>query len=201
MNGHTKFYEFDNIDDLKNQIIYTEKLTKQINNIKKNHYQLCINTDKIYDSSIDNKYEFSQDIIYNITLIIILNPKYQVFIIDKTYKYSTLLNPNRGSNYEDWINIGLLLHDVDESLLYAWEEFSNKVFAIYPKSYLNECSSLWVSFNTTTYKSLLTFQTLKQLAQRDNPKEFEKTIINCSNNTFDIACAFYTMYEKKFKTL
>lgn len=162
VNGNTKLYEFDNIDDLKNQIIYTENLTKQIDNIKKNHYQLCINTDTIYDSSIDNKYEFSQDIIYNITLIIILNPKYQIFIIDKTYKYSTLLNPTRGSNYENWINVGLVLHDVDESLLYAWEEFSNKVFAIYPKSYLNECSSLWESFNTTTYKSLLTFQTLKQ---------------------------------------
>jgi hypothetical protein len=40
INGNTKFYKFDNIDDLKNQIIYTENLTKQIDNIKKNYYQL-----------------------------------------------------------------------------------------------------------------------------------------------------------------
>jgi len=58
--------EILNCMNLKNQIIYTEKLTKQIDNITKNYYQLCINTDTIYDYLIDNKYEFSQDIIYNI---------------------------------------------------------------------------------------------------------------------------------------
>ena len=60
INGNTKLYEFEK------PIIYTEKLTKQIDNITKNYYQLCINTDTIYDYLIDNKYEFSQDIIYNI---------------------------------------------------------------------------------------------------------------------------------------
>jgi hypothetical protein len=74
-----------------------------------------------------------------------------------------LLNPNRASNYEDWINVGLLLHDVDESLLYAWEEF-----AIYQKSYLNECLSLWISFNAITYKSLLTVETLEHFVVKDH---------------------------------
>jgi hypothetical protein len=82
MNGNTKYYEFNDMKDLKKQIDNIENLTKPIITIEdiielsKNnyYYQLYINTDKIYDSRLDNKYEFTLDIIYNITLILIRDP-------------------------------------------------------------------------------------------------------------------------------
>lgn len=37
-----------------------------------------------------------------------------------------MLHNDRAYNYEEWRNVGLALHNTDESLLPAWIEFSAK---------------------------------------------------------------------------
>jgi len=133
-------------------------------------------------------------------------PYNKQIIINRAYKYSTLLSPSRANNYEEWRNVGLALHNTDDSLLYAWIEFSKKAPTLFAKSDQGGCPKIWKSFKTPSYKSLLTIRSLAYWAKLDNPKEydifikeeFKKSIIKCSYNTFDIASAFYTKYENRF---
>lgn len=134
------------------------------------------------------------------------DPNNKQVIINRAYKYSTLLSPIRANNYEDWRNVGLALYNTDESLLYAWDEFSRKAPTIYSKSDQGGCPKMWKSFKTPTHNSLLTIRSLAYWAKQDNPKEYElfikeefkKSIIKCADNTSDIAEAFHTMYENRF---
>lgn len=93
-----------------------------------------------------------------------------------------ILDKSRADDYNDWIRIGWILHNINnEKLLETYKEFSmqsdkyeegccEKVFATARKSYnLEKCSNLY------------TIATLKWLAKKDNPDEYNK-IIRKNNN-------------------
>ena len=127
-------------------------------------------------------------------------------LIKRAYKYAMFLSPARASNYEDWRNVGLALHNTDDSLLSAWIEFSKKCPSIYEKTEQGGCPKYWKLFKTPVHSSLLTIRSLAYWAKQDNPKEydlfnkeeFKNTLVQSSDNTWTIASSFYTKYLNRF---
>ena len=51
-----------------------------------------------------------------------------------------MLSDKRSSDYHDWIKVGLALHNIDNSLLLVWIEFSKKCESKYKEG---ECEKIW----------------------------------------------------------
>jgi len=88
------------------------------------------------------------------------------------------LRPDRADGYWDWLQIGMALHSVSDSLLPDWERFSVQS----PKYTDGDCQLKWKSFR----RSGVGLGTLIHLAKQDGwtpPKRKRKTYQgNCSSN-------------------
>jgi P4 family phage/plasmid primase-like protien len=112
-----------------------------------------------------------------------------------------LLNPNRAKGYEDWITLGWCLHNIDNSLLDDWIDFSLKCPDKFVKG---ECEKRWKEFRDEG----LQVGTLHIWARSDNPNGYFKfKMAYCSKyrrraldgQTASMAEAFYEEYAYNFK--
>jgi P4 family phage/plasmid primase-like protien len=102
----------------------------------------------------------------------------------ETVKISKLLineclSHSRADNYTDWIELGWVCRNIDDSLLNVWVEFSK-----YGDSYREgECEKLWASFKESNKK----IGTLKYWAKMDNIVQYNKIVSNNVNTYIDIS--------------
>lgn len=117
-----------------------------------------------------------------------------------------MLNPQRADSYNSWIEVGWALHNIDDSLLSTWIEFSQK--SIQYKGQAEEsCLSHWDKMR----EDGLTEGTIRYWAKKDNPSayaQFLREDINteiikqCKSKkewtSWDIAHVVYKMYRHEF---
>lgn len=78
-----------------------------------------------------------------------------------------MLSSERAHNYRDWIQLGMCLHSISETLVDLWDEFSQQD----PEKYKEgECYKLWNTFRRKELK----MGTLFYWAKKDSPAEYKK---------------------------
>lgn len=105
-----------------------------------------------------------------------------------------MLNPRRADAYNAWIELGFCLHNIDQSLLSAWVDFSTHS----KKFKEGECERLWAKFRCEG----LGIGSLHRWAKDDSPERYatflmsenESVLKHSLNGTsYRIAHAFYEM--------
>lgn len=119
-----------------------------------------------------------------------------------------MLNNDRSKKYEDWRNVGLALHSIDDSLLSEWIEFSKKCDHKFKDGDgQGDCYKFWKQFKIPSTGKLLTIRSLAYWAKIDNPKEYElfrneefkrKRDDSIDGSTWKIAKSFYAKYSDRF---
>lgn len=89
------------------------------------------------------------------------------------------ISPSRAERYNDWINLGWVLRNIDYRLLPQWIEFS-KIGSNYVEG---ECQRLWDRMR----KDHLGMGTLRWWAKTDNPQRYKEIIDNSVIPLIDIA--------------
>lgn len=112
------------------------------------------------------------------------------------------LNPQRAENYDDWINLGWCLRNIDERLLTSWTEFSKNS----SKYIENECQKLWYRMRTDG----LSMGTLRMWARQDNLQRYNEildknvnALVDKSAGTqgahYDVASVIHAMYKDRYR--
>jgi P4 family phage/plasmid primase-like protien len=112
------------------------------------------------------------------------------------------LNQTRSDNYEDWIKLGWVLHNIDDDLLETWLEFSS----FSSKYNETECRKLWNMMRNDT----LGMGTLRWWAKKDNEAEYERilsenvmvlvdTCIGSDGAHFDVARVVHALYKDAYR--
>jgi len=122
--------------------------------------------------------------------------------IDKIRRLVNILSPNRASSYDEWVKVGLCLHNISdcEELLKIWEEWSQSAKQ---KANKTNFQKVWKTFKQRD--DGLKFGTLSLWAKQDDEKAFLqfkldeidnriKTSIE-ENTSFDIAKVLREMYD------
>jgi len=125
-------------------------------------------------------------------------------LIRTASKYVSILSDKRAESYDDWIKVGLALHNIDTCLLSAWIEFSKKV----PNKFKEgECEKVWRTMKNMSVGNMLTIRSLAYWAKQDDPKAYNafkneefKTYLKGSitGNIYHIAKSVYSKYNDKF---
>ena len=79
---------------------------------------------------------------------------------DFALSYLNALDPYRASDYDEWLNVGMALHSVDDSLLTEWDKWSAQSTKYKP----GDCERKWRSFSTG---GGVTLGTLAHMAKLD----------------------------------
>lgn len=122
--------------------------------------------------------------------------------IQMAKKLLKILSKKRADIYSDWINVGWALHNVDNSLLDDYIEFSQQ------SSKWEEgcCEKIWDK--AINYEDGLTIASLHWWAQNDNPEEYKKIMRESINKLImdaetgthdDIAKIVFELYKHKFR--
>jgi P4 family phage/plasmid primase-like protien len=124
--------------------------------------------------------------------------------VRRACKLVGMLNEKRANDYNDWLHVGLALHNIDQSLLPAWIEFSKKC----PKKFKDgECEKLWKTMKNPSNGNVLTIRSLAYWAKQDDPKQYEaynkeefKNTMRKSldGNTYYLAKSVYAKYSDRF---
>ena len=123
-------------------------------------------------------------------------------ILGLTKLFVKCLKNERASDYDSWIRLGWVLHNIDYNLLALWKEFSKKCAGKYSEQV---CDREWEWMNNNG----LGYGTLRLWAQQDNPKEFNKIIernvkelckkVRDNVNPSEVAMIIKEKYKYKFK--
>jgi hypothetical protein len=122
----------------------------------------------------------------------------------KASKFVSMLSSKRADDYHDWIRVGLVLHNIETSLLSTWIEFSKRCTAKFKEG---ECEKAWRVMKNPTSRNLLTIRSLSYWAKQDDPKQYDsyikeefRNIMNKSLNgdTYSLAKSIYAKYSDKF---
>jgi hypothetical protein len=102
------------------------------------------------------------------------NPNAKIYVSNSDLvKAQTLVNmfgANRAKSYSSWIEVGFCLHNIDDSLLDTWIEFSKKS----PDNFVEaECVKRWASFKHQG----LGIGSLHRWAKEDNPTVYADYLI------------------------
>lgn len=121
--------------------------------------------------------------------------------IEMARKLTALLSEKRASVYESWIYVGWALHNVDDSLLDCFIEFSKKC----PEKYEEGCCErIWERAQDDGY----TLASLYWWAKEDNPEgyvkliseNFKPIILEAESGTHDdIAKLIYELYKHYYR--
>jgi P4 family phage/plasmid primase-like protien len=114
------------------------------------------------------------------------------------------LSNTRAEKYEDWINLGWVLRNIDYRLLDTWVEFS-KIGSSYVEG---ECQKLWNKMR----KDHMGIGTLKWWAKQDNVNKYEDIIndsvaplidiaVRSDGAHYDIAKVVQAIYKDEVKTV
>lgn len=123
-------------------------------------------------------------------------------------KLVDMLSNERAKEYNKWIEVGLCLHNIDDSEdnLNLYKEFSSKDDI---KSSKTDFTRLWKQFKKKN--DGLNIGTLKYWASKDNPQEFKNfkmneidkkltiTIEEDGNTSYDIAKVLFELYNDTYK--
>ena len=134
-------------------------------------------------------------------------PDYKNDDVNDAIKLVNMLSDDKADNHNDWINVGLALHNIDNSLLSTWIEFSKNS----SKFKDGECEKMWKNIKTPTNGKALTINSLAFWAKKDNPEEYakykneksDKTMSASLDNgnygtTYSIGKILYSMYSDRF---
>lgn len=83
-------------------------------------------------------------------------------------KYLDILDPDRYTDRNKWLNVGYILHSIDSDFVDLWHYFSSK-WENYDEDH---CCKAWDSFQNSEY--IYTIHNLMHLAKVDNPDDYEE---------------------------
>jgi len=124
--------------------------------------------------------------------------------VRRAVKYTNMLNNKRSIDYHDWLRVGLALHNIDNSLLHTWIEFSKKCSKKYKDG---ECEKMWKTMKNPSSGNVLTIRSLAYWAKQDDPNQYEifnreefKSMMKKSldGNTYYLAKSVYSKYSDRF---
>ena len=98
----------------------------------------------------------------------IASSKVAIDTIELAKQLVDILNDSRADNYDDWIRLGWCLHNIDESLLAKWIQFSKKSDKFVP----GECENKWYGMRDQG----LTIGSLHMWAKEDDKDQYMKLI-------------------------
>jgi P4 family phage/plasmid primase-like protien len=111
------------------------------------------------------------------------------------------LNTSRSDDYTLWLQLGMVLRNIDMRLLELWDDFSKNSVKYKPR----ECMKKWNSMKDDN----LSLGTLIYWAKQDNPEKYNEIINNSlykyaeiaieKANHFDVACLIYKKYNDEFR--
>ena len=116
------------------------------------------------------------------------------------------LSKERSEDYEEWINAGLMFHNINEELLDAWKAFSAQSDS-YNES---ECEKKWFSFRKNYSGAKRGMGSLVQMARKDNLELFlrekrnslegsvDESVKKGSDADYLVATAIYNYYKSEF---
>ena len=120
-------------------------------------------------------------------------------IINRAKFLVSLLSDERTNDFESWIRVGWALHNIDNSLLSTWIEFSKKC----PKFKEGDCENRWYSMRNEG----LSIRSLMCWAEEDNyqkyheyiKQEFNDILIKSfDGSSYNVAKAVYSKYQDRF---
>ena len=91
------------------------------------------------------------------------------FTLDELEQYIYVLDKNRADNYEQWLEVGFCLYNINKDSLYVWKKFSKQSKKYNEK----ECDEKWKTFKTN--KDGLKIGSLLYWLRQDNPDKFTLT--------------------------
>jgi P4 family phage/plasmid primase-like protien len=124
--------------------------------------------------------------------------------VRRATKFTDMLSDKRASDYHDWLNVGLALHYIDESLLLVWIDFSKKCGRKYKEG---ECEKNWNNMKNPQNGKVLTVRSLAYWAKQDDPKEYEAFIHeefrlmmkkSLNGETYHLAKSVHSKYSDRF---
>ena len=95
------------------------------------------------------------------------------------------LDVKRADTYSDWIDVGMLLHNINIDLIDTWKEFSQQS-AKYKEQ---ECEEKWASFSQPSGTKRLGYPSLRYWAKKDNPHEFVSCLQNSLRGVVEAAAS------------
>ena len=120
--------------------------------------------------------------------------------IQKARILCNMLNSNRAKDYSSWIEVGFCLHNIDESLIDDWVDFSKKSSTGFKEG---ECEKLWSKFK---YEGL-SIGSLYRWAKEDNPEAYSDFLIaeldqilknTLKNTSYAVAVVFYELNKYQY---
>jgi len=194
-----EYNENINMDELK------VKLDEFVNKKKTNKVTLDIQqTDEemITETKGQKKHPLLKDVIDNGKLIkqAHLEQGTRVGKLAMVRKLIDMLSEKRAVSYPDWISVGWCLHNIDDSLLEEWIDFSKKCPSKFKKGV---CEKAWAEMKHEGYRT----GTLHLWAKNDSPEEYdaymkEQLQLSLDNGlaceTYEIAKIVRTKYEHQF---
>lgn len=119
---------------------------------------------------------------------------------DIVKKYLDILDPDRYTDRNKWLNIGYILYSLSPDYKDLWHYFSSK----WENYSQYDCEIAWDSFNNNEY--IYTIHNLIHLARLDNPDDFHEISNDIPNHDikyirpFDniISKVIYRLYGEKF---
>lgn len=115
-------------------------------------------------------------------------------------KLVQILSPKRADKYDEWLNLGFCLHNIDDSLLESWNKFSSQS----KKFEKGECEKLWSKFKNIGYG----IGSLIKWAQNDDFDKYMDIMIefnfdtlskSVSGQPYDVAKSFFELYKHQFR--
>lgn len=120
--------------------------------------------------------------------------------IELATKLVQIISPKRADKYEEWINLGFCLHNIDDSLLDIWIKFSSQS----KKFVKGECEKMWIKFRNVGYG----IGSLIKWAQIDDYDKYMDIMIefnfdtlskSVSGQPYDVAKSFFELYKHQFR--
>ena len=92
------------------------------------------------------------------------------FLESEIIKFVSLLSMKRCNNYQDWLNVGICLKNINNDYLHIWTEWSKK-----GDDYEDGCcTKKWKTFGKVDDGKKLGIGSLIKWVQDDNPKKFKE---------------------------
>ena len=120
-------------------------------------------------------------------------------IINRAKFLVSLLSDDRNDDYETWIRVGWALHNIDNSLLSSWVEFSKRS----PKFKDGDCENRWYTMRNEG----VTIRSLMWWAEEDNyhkyheyiKQEFNDILVKSfDGSSYYVAKALHAKYQDRF---
>jgi len=115
-------------------------------------------------------------------------------------RLTALLGQKRCNNYQPWLELGFCLHNIHDSLIDAWIDFSRTSSTKYKEG---ECEKMWKGFKDYGF----TIRSLHRWAREDNPNGYSSFMMeelnsvmirSLSSTSYDVAKAFHELYQYNY---